>query len=305
MAGAGGTLTGTPTEEALAPLTAVRQEHAVVAAAGEIYVIAGYVENQVSSSVVAYDPAQDSWRDVRAFPGPAQHVNAGVIDDKIYVAGFYVTFGTTSTSAQVFEYDPGPDEWTEKAPMPVDTGRAAGCVAVDAGLMYVFGGAIDGTSVAYAARFDPVANGWETLPDMPAPREHCTAGAIAGTLYVVGGRVDEIVNIEADTWAFDPTAKTWTPKASMLRPRAGLAGAVLGGRLFTFGGEGNPEGMNGIFDDIDVYDPVSDSWESFAPMLIPRHGFGAATLGDRIYLAGGAIRQGGAASADHSVFYFE
>jgi len=304
--GMGGTgAVGTPTEEALEALPAVRQEHAVVALAGEIYVIGGYVANAISTSVIAYDPDADSWRDVADFPGPVQHPNAGVVGDKLYVAGWYMTTGTTSTSSQVFEYDPVADDWAEVAPMPVDTGRAAGCVAVDAGLMYVFGGAFDGTSVAHAARYDPAADEWETLPDVPAPREHCAAGAINGTLYLAGGRVDEIVNIEADVWAFDPVAMEWTPKAPLLKPRAGLAGAVLGGKLFTFGGEGNPDGQTGIFTDIDVYDPVANSWEALPPMLVPRHGFGAATLGDRIYLAGGATREGGAASAENSVFYFE
>jgi len=304
--GSGGTgAVGTPTEEALEPLTGVRQEHAVVALDGEIYVVGGYVANSISTSVIAYDPVADSWRDVADFPGPVQHPNAGVVGGKLYVAGWYMTTGTTSTSSQVFAYDPASDEWTEVAPMPLDTGRAAGCVAVDAGLMYVLGGAIDGTSVTHASRYDPVADEWETLPDVPEPREHCTAGAIDGTIYFVGGRVDEIVNIEADVWAFDPTAMAWTPKAPLLKPRAGMAGAVLGGKLFTFGGEGNPDSATGIFDNIEVYDPVANSWEALPPMLVPRHGFGAATLGDRIYLAGGATRQGGAASAENSVFYFE
>jgi N-acetylneuraminic acid mutarotase len=304
-AGSAGAIDGSQMEEELAPLPLVRQEHAVVAAAGEIYVIGGYVMNSVSRSVIAYDPNENEWRDVAEFPGPVQHPNAGVVNDKIYVAGFYMTTGTTSTSSQVFEYSPADDEWTERAPMPTDTGRAAGCVAVDSGFMYVFGGAIDGTSVAFASRFDPAMNMWETLPPLPEPREHCSAGAVSGTLFVAGGRVDEIVNIEADTWAYDPTERTWTPRAPMLRPRAGFAAAVLGGRFFTFGGEGNPDSNVGIFEDIDVYDPGIDRWEALSPMVIPRHGFGAATLDGRIYLAGGAIRQGGAASSEHSVFFFE
>jgi N-acetylneuraminic acid mutarotase len=307
--GAGGTggapvIEGTPTEQGLAPLLAERQEHSVVALAGEIYVVGGYVSGSISTSVQAYDPGTDEWRDVKDFPGPLQHSNAGVVGDKLYVAGFYLTTGTTMTSAQTFEYDPGTDEWTEKRPLP-GLGRAAGCTAVEGGLFYVFGGALDGTSVAEAARYDPANDAWEALPDLPGPREHCTAGAIDGTLYFVGGRVDEIVNIEPDVWAFDPTAKTWTPKAPLLRPRAGLAGSVLFGKLYTFGGEGNPESNMGIFDDIDVYDPVLDAWEALPPMLVPRHGFGAATLADRIYLAGGAIRQGGAPSDENSVFYLE
>jgi N-acetylneuraminic acid mutarotase len=296
---------GDPKEQALAPLRDERQEHSVVALAGEIYVVGGYVSGSISDSVDAYDPESDSWREVESFPGPLQHSNAGVVDGKLYVAGWYMTAGTTSTAEQCFEYDPAADAWTEKSPMPAGTGRATGCVAVHDGRFYVFGGAIDGTSVTDSSRYDPVLDEWEVLPDLPEPREHCAAGAIGETIYVAGGRVDEIVNIEADVWAFDPAEKSWTPKAPLLKPRAGFAAAVLGGKLYTFGGEGNPESNIGIFADIDVYDPEGDAWEALPPMLVPRHGFGAAVLGERIYLAGGAIRQGGTPSAENSVFYLE
>jgi len=70
--------------------------------------------------------------------------------------------------------------------------------------------------------------------------------------------------------------------------RGGLAGAVLAGRLYVFGGEGNKERSSGVFPDIDAYDPSTNTWEKLAPMFAPRHGYGAATLNGRIYLAGGA-----------------
>jgi N-acetylneuraminic acid mutarotase len=78
---------------------------------------------------------------------------------------------------------------------------------------------------------------------------------------------------------------------------------VLGGRLFLFGGEG-ADNQNGVFPDIQAYDARTDTWEAFPPMLVPRHGYGGATLAERIYLPGGAIRQGGAASDVATVFYF-
>jgi hypothetical protein len=74
--------------------------------------------------------------------------------------------------------------------------------------------------------------------------------------------------------------------------------------VFLFGGEGAAGNM-GVFTEIEAYDGASDTWESFPPMLLPRHGFGAAVLDGRIYLAGGATRQGGGASDAHTVWYFE
>jgi N-acetylneuraminic acid mutarotase len=308
--GGDGVLTGTPVEDALMELPRSRQEHNVVAAAGKIYVIAGYETMggtglQVTDSVMAYDPGSDSWADVASFPVPMNHANAGVVNDKIYVAGFYIN-GMTEATAQTFEYDPGMDEWTEKAPLPAGTERGAACVAVDGGHLYVIGGARNGMSVASASRYDAAADTWETLPDLPEQREHCTAGAIDGVIYVAGGREGSISNIQDTTWAFDPVQAMWLEKAPLMPSRGGLAGGVLGGRLFVFGGEGNPAaGTNGIFDSIDAYDPGANTWEKIGVMDVPRHGYGAGVMDGKIYLPGGAIRQGGAAAANVSVFYLE
>jgi hypothetical protein len=299
--GVGGT-SANPTEKALAKLPAARQEHSVVAAAGKVYVIGGYV-GSVTATVVAYDPTKNSWSEVKSFPAPMNHGNAGAVGDVIYVAGFYINNTMSKATTQTFAYDLARDEWTEKSAMPMGTERAAGCVAVDAGFMYVIGGARDGKSVSYAARYDAAGDKWEALPDLPDRREHCAAGMIGGTLYVAGGRADGITGIEPLAWSYNPTAKSWKEITPLESPRGGLAGAVLRGRLFVFGGEGNSAVSSGVFPNVDAYDPATNSWEALPAMLIPRHGFGAATLGDRIYLPGGATKQGAGATDAVSVFY--
>jgi len=293
---------GTPQEKALAKLPAARQEHSVAAAAGEIYVIGGYNPN-VTDSVQAYDPAKDKWRDVKSFPTKMNHGNAAGIDDKIYVAGYYINGTMSTATTDAYSYDPKADAWTKIASLPSGTQRAASCVGVNGGLMYVIGGADSGKSVANAARYDPTSNTWEELPVLPERREHCSAGFIKGVLYVAGGRADGITGIEPKTWAFDLATKTWTEKASLAPPRGGLAGAVLADRLFVFGGEGNMNASTGVFPDINVYDPSTNQWQALTPMLVPRHGYGAAVLDNRIYLAGGAVHQGAGASDEVSVFW--
>ena len=86
----------------------------------------------------------------------------------------------------------------------------------------------------------------------------------------------------------------------MLTPRAGAAAAVLDGRLYVCGGEGNAADPSGVFPQAEAYDLASNSWTAPAPMATPRHGTGAATLGDSIYVPGGATRQafGAVATAD-------
>ena len=74
--------------------------------------------------------------------------------------------------------------------------------------------------------------------------------------------------------------------------RSGITGAVVRDCLYVFGGEGNPADPNGIFHQVEAYDPALDAWHSLPPMQTGRHGIYAAVLGNVIYLPGGSIRQG-------------
>jgi N-acetylneuraminic acid mutarotase len=299
-ADAGPGLAPTGTEESLEALPSVRQEHAVVALDGEIYVIGGFAPG-ATGTVAAYDPETNAWREVAGLPGPLHHANTAVVNGKIYVAGYYP--GTNfSAVAGIFEYDPQQDAWSELGAMPAGTQRGAACVVALGGKIYVFGGANGGT-VATASAYDPATDTWEELTPLPAPREHCVAGAIGGKLYIASGRSNGITGFEPETWEFDPASGTYADKAAIPTPRGGTAGAVLGGMLFVFGGEGNAADPDGVFPTIEAYDPAADRWTAFQDMSVPRHGFGAAELGGRIYLPGGADHQAFGAVDDHSVFY--
>lgn len=302
--GSGGFVDGTLVEEEIADTPSNWQEHSVAAANGEVFVLGGYNPN-ATSNIVAYDPEGDSWRDVGDFIGPFNHANVGVVDEKIYVMGFYEAGTMSQASAQTFVYDPVADDWNELTPMPADTERAAGCVARLGTRLYVFGGGRDNAVVDDVSSYDTATDSWDPLPALPETREHCAAGAIDGKLYVGGGRSHTITEFRPKTWQFDPVEETYTEMKPIPTPRGGCAGAVYGNRLFVFGGEGNADSAQGVFGNVEAYDPASDSWEEFPPLMVPRHGFQAAVLDGRVYLPGGANRQGGGAFNASSVLYFE
>ncbi len=293
---------GPPTQTPLPALPSVRQEHSVVALAGEVYVIAGFTP-AVTATVEAFNPATGSWRSVADLPVALHHANAAALNGKLYVAGFYVGGSFNDAGGNVFEYDPALDEWSERALMAPGRERASSCVAAFDGKIYLFGGARGGT-VSDASFYDVAANAWRELPPLPEPREHCIAGEIAGTLYVAAGRSGGIGGFEPSTWAFDPVLETYTERAPIATPRGGVAGAVLGGKLYVFGGEGNDADPTGVFDEIEAFDPAANAWEALPAMLEPRHGLAAAELGGSIYLPGGATTQGFGAAAAHTVMVF-
>jgi hypothetical protein len=62
--------------------------------------------------------------------------------------------------------------------------------------------------------------------------------------------------------------------------------------MFVFGGEGNAASAAGTFAENEAYDVDTDEWFAAEPMRLPRHGIGAGTIGNRIYIPGGGPVEG-------------
>jgi hypothetical protein len=76
--------------------------------------------------------------------------------------------------------------------------------------------------------------------------------------------------------------------------------AVYDGREFwVFGGEtldGPGANRSGVYDRVDIYDPVANRWRTGPPMPAARHGVFPVLAGDRILLVGGGPRAGRSSS---------
>src|SRR6476620_8323960 len=97
---------------------------------------------------------------------------------------------------------------------------------------------------------------------MPVRREHCGAGVIGGKIYIVGGRTDTIRGFEPTSLVFDPANPGYAQRKAASTPRGGVAAAVLGSKLYIFGGEGNANATEGVFPNVDAYEPATDSWSA-------------------------------------------
>jgi N-acetylneuraminic acid mutarotase len=263
----------------LAPMPDPQQEVATAELNGKVYVIGGFPG---SDRVQEYDLASNTWRIVAPLPIQVDHAAAASVGGKLYVIGGRISSGNSSA---LYEYDPAANRWTRKTSMP--TPRNALAAAVIDGKIYAVGGA--SATGRELEVYDPATDIWIQRAMMPTGRNHMAAGAIRGKLYVAGGRPNDGSVLEV----YDPASNTWGTKARMPTARSGHAGAVVDDKFYTFGGEGNPNSPIGIFREVEVYDPEKDSWTSLEPMPTPRHGIGAAGIGRRIYLPGGATRAGG------------
>jgi N-acetylneuraminic acid mutarotase len=267
-----------------------RQETAVAALGGRIYVLGGFTDTlAIVNRVEAYDPAADEWVETASLPIAMHHANVAVVNERIYVVGALIGGGFTAIG-DAFVYDPGANGWTQLTSMPLGTERGAAGTAVIGTKIYVAGGFRQNRSVADFSAYDTANDSWEILPSIGEPRDHLIAAAAADRFYAVGGRRNGALRGNVDE--FDPAKGKWTAKTPMLTARAGTAGAAVINRILVAGGEGNPNVPTGVFPDNEAYDLLKDSWERLDPMLTPRHGTGAAVLNDVLYLPGGATRQG-------------
>jgi N-acetylneuraminic acid mutarotase len=273
----------------LAPLQEARQEVAVAELDGRIYVVGGFRDGGGTvSTTEVYDPTTNAWQFAAPLPIAVNHAVAATVGNTLYVFGGHPPSGPEAVD-NVFAYDAATNTWSARAPMP--TARGALAVAVVDGKVYAAGGSPGPREFDFAV-YDPSLDAWTTLPSMPTPRNHLAAAGLNGKVYVAGGRSGDIGGITSILEEYDPATNTWTQRTAMPTARGGIAAAPASGLVFVFGGEGNRRHPQGIFDQVEAFDPASDRWQIYPPMAVPRHGIGAATLGNRIYIPGGATVEG-------------
>lgn len=142
--------------------------------------------------------------------------------------------------------------------------------------------------------FDTWHGHWTSCPNMCVRRAGCAAAVLpSGRMLVVGGYDENgIVQGLLDSCeAFDPVAQTWDAGiASLDRARWGHGCASIGGLVYAVGGcslrpRAPPrEAFMETLRSCEVYDPVSNTWQSCGDLHMARAGSRVVALGDR-YLA--------------------
>lgn len=81
----------------------------------------------------------------------------------------------------------------------------------------------------------------------------------------------------------------WTEIASMPTARQGLTASLVNNKIYCIGGEVYNKNNSSwsLLNVVEVYDPMTDSWESLTPMPHSRGYHGSAVVNDKIYIIGG------------------
>src|SRR6266513_2087929 len=181
---------------------------------------------------------------------------------------------------------PNLSPWTIVADYPVANESPA--VASDGTFAYSAGG-INDTSGFHL--YDPVANTWTALPNVPTGifATRAVYAANTNSVYVFGG-IDASFVVQNLTQIYNVGTGTWSNGTPMPdatgRYFPNIAYNPVNGKIYVIGG----------FDGATFseqsqtweYDPVTDTWDtSRAPIPVPMGGAGASIVGQNIYLAGG------------------
>jgi hypothetical protein len=298
--------------KSLAPLPTLIGEHSVATINNDLYLIGGQYPSGnngggAADFALSYNTNSNTWISHPPLPIPYHHPNVAAVDGKVYVLGGYTGQTSWIASEKSYSYDPTAKQWSKLADAPIKRGSAV--VGVHGKTIWVVGGEttpVDGgpktrgssnmRPLGDVASYDIAANKWTVHPDfsLPEEREHAGVAVVGDVLYVVGGRRRGKEFNRDTVFALNLVApKRWESLMPMPSKRGGMGVAALGKKIYTFGGEWEVNGTTGVFNNVEIYDTLSNSWTVEKPMQAGRHGFGAATIGDVVYLVGGGTKAGG------------
>ncbi|MEM8873799.1 MAG: malectin domain-containing carbohydrate-binding protein [Planctomycetota bacterium] len=269
-----------------------------------------YVVGDGDATTFALDTNTGAWTSLPARPHPAKDQIAHAIDGKLYVIGGVVGPSSNKEALDYVQvFDPATNTWSLDTAMPY--GSFAANTAVIGGKLYVAGGLTNvgfGSGVqthGLVSVFDPVTHVWTTgLAEMPLAADSAATGTNGSSLFVFGGRSggDAVSNGFDTVQIYDPATDTWITSsnpggpAALPQARGGIVSApFIGGKFYVIGGETQTGGgatSDNVYDRVDIYDTLTDTWTTGPSMITPRHGMSPIVAGGRIYVIGGGEQSG-------------
>jgi hypothetical protein len=269
---------------------------------GNFYTVGGRTSDTAGSDfqhVLKFDTTSNSWTQMPSTLPDNQMNNmaCGVLTVSgtplIYCVGGSAA-GQTTAAARVFTYDPatdtpsllGSDDW----PGAMGTILPGG-FAVANNKLYILGGFnINVASTNQIWEFDPNAGAgsrWTQKTNTPEGIMYAPTCTINGIIYV-GGASDFQGGLVVDTtnsFSFDPVANTIGTIPPIPRATGETRALNFNGKMYVMGGgrvAPNPS------NEVDVFDPGTNTWSTDLPFNNARRNFPTDTDGSsHIWLSGG------------------
>lgn len=141
---------------------------------------------------------------------------------------------------------------------------------------------VDGTANNSLRKYDTSSNSWTLVTSDIYSRQWSTAEVVGDKIYMLGGRnfVDYSI---VKNQSYDFSSKEIADFAGMPHPVKYHGSVAHDGKLYVVGGsKPGPE----YLDNVQRYDPSTDTWTQLAPLPTKRH-TDAVVYNDKIYAVGG------------------
>jgi serine/threonine protein kinase/N-acetylneuraminic acid mutarotase len=224
------------------------------------------------------------WTELPPLLQPRAAAAAAVVGDRIIVTGGVGADGKLLNTTEIFDGA----SWKLGAPIP--TPRQMPGAASDGKLVYVVGGSSGTADLAAVETYDPAADAWASLPELPGRRSDFGVASIDGRLVVVGGLSQG--QVLKSVVALDLATQSWNGLPDLAIARHGMAVAGVGKSVYAIGGS------TGVGDDQVTASaealklaprkpqPAAE-WRSLPDAPTARLMMAWTVLGDEIWVAGG------------------
>ena len=245
-----------------------------------------------------YDPGTNAWT-IKSATYPDIQVNniaCGVLNesgtDYIYCVGGSDVASQTTTG-RVFRYDPVTDTIStigDPWPPGAATTTLPGGFTVSNNDLFILGGfdIPGGNAITDIWEFDPSTNAWiQKGATLPVPLGYIPTTTIGGLIYTGGGSdiTGGVLTDTTNSFVYDPVADSISTIAPIPRATGETRALNFNGQMYVMGGGRDaPNPSN----EVDIYDPGTNTWSIGIPFVNGRRNFATDTDGTtNIWLVGG------------------
>lgn len=225
------------------------------------------------------------WATWANMPTAMDNAAVAAYNDNIYVIGGQSGAGLFGI---VQIYNATTNTWSSGAPLPGGQTRyqADNAAAIN-GKIYMAGGWYGGCSSNALFIYDIASNSWSNGAGMPGLSAQGITGVINGKLYVTTAAACA-TGYQNYLYSYDPVANSWAVLPSSPSAHANPAGGVINGKLYVAGGYNWVGGTTAVLSNqLDVYDPVANSWSTLASMPTALFTQASGIMNGKLYVAGG------------------
>ena len=180
--------------------------------------------------------------------------------------------------------------WTPRAPLPIPRTEMAWAVALPyktGNRVHLVGGyAEQRVDKPYHHAYDPTADRWDELAQLPRGANHVGVVTLGDRLYAFGGFIEQNRTPHDEAFFFD--GAKWTAVRPLPEACGAMACIALAGRIHIIGGAIGSDWRRSIDWHL-VYDPKEDRYERRQPLPVARDHTGVVVVGNAIHVIGGRV----------------